>query len=858
MVELDRILSERSDERIVKAVKEVSEQEFVKLCEAVMGYLELKATKNRPKGDILISECIHRPDNKKYIAFFSRKDDPVTKPDIESLLAIMKRSEATNGLIFTTSVVSEDAVRLADESSIGVADGMKLAALLRRFDLDKELIKAAELWKERSRTTKIPGADRQLEETMKSGYEALAGRDFMKALDGFDQAIMLKEDYDVPWRLKGNTLDEMGYHEQALSCYKRALELYPESDETWFSLGVCLFSLGRYNEELICYDRALQYNPVMQKALINKGSTLHRLGRFAEALEAFDRVLKINYRLEKVHNNRGATLHAMGRPDDALAAYTRATELKHDYAEAWMNKGTLLYELARFGEALDSFSQMTQMRPELPKGWYLKGLAAKKVGNESQAKASFEQAIKLDPEFAEARRALEESSKKMQEKFVEVPKIVNEIFTSDAARAPAKAEPPKVAQDVMAREAEEEAVEELADELYGDRAHLLLLMGRLDESFDYLGRALRLEGENPSLLTAAGTVLYRLGRAEAAVKTFEHAVTADPSHAPALFNLQTVLAESGEVERAAKVSETLRKSGHGWQSRVASALEALSRNEFNQGVEDIDFAIAIEDLAALQNFKGLLMLGAGDLNGALQAFEKVKQQSLDPSEACNNAGVVLLKKGEAEKASLEFDKAIRIQRNNHAAWNNRGCVLYKVERLREAIACFEEASVMYPSAAAMTNKGFTQLSMDLLADAALTFDQSLKISETPEAFNNRGIVLERLGKMDDALVAFKEAVRVSPKFKDALDNVNRLSQRSSVRPPPPPPPPPAPPPPGEEIVGEKDEAEELLQTYTESILRDKRKTELEAICGSLGLDPKGTRADLVLRILKAKGQRAKK
>jgi tetratricopeptide (TPR) repeat protein len=231
---------------------------------------------------------------------------------------------------------------------------------------------------------------------------------------------------------------------------------------------------------------------------------------------------------------------------------------------------------------------------------------------------------------------------------------------------------------------------------------------------------------------------------------------------------------------------------------------------------------------------------------------------LDPSEAYNNDGVVLLKKGELEKASFEFDKAIKIQRTNQAAWNNRGCVLYKLDRMREAIACFEESSVMLPSTVAMSNKGFSILSLDLLNDALQTFERSLRIAETPEAFNNKGIVLERMGKHDDALVAFKEALRIAPQFKDASENVRRVSIRAGkpekpnearVQ---------EPAPPGEEVVGDKDAASSILAQVTEAYLREKKKSELEAMCESLGLSPRGTRADLIVRILKAKAQMDKK
>jgi len=165
--------------------------------------------------------------------------------------------------------------------------------------------------------------------------------------------------------------------------------------------------------------------------------------------------------------------------------------------------------------------------------------------------------------------------------------------------------------------------------------------------------------------------------------------------------------------------------------------------------------------------------------------------------------------------------------------------------------------VMMPSAVALTNKGFSQLALDLLPEALKTFDASLKLTETPEAYNNRGLVLERMGKHEDAMVSFKEALRMAPQFKDALDNIQRLGRMGEVKPPPEPERPP-PPPPGEELLGDKDTASRILDQISEPILQEKRRSELEAICESLGLGSRGTRSDLIVRILKAKQQRERK
>src|SRR4030067_93866 len=155
----------------------------------------------------------------------------------------------------------------------------------------------------------------------------------------------------------------------------------------------------------------------------------------------------------------------------------------------------------------------------------------------------------------------------------------------------------------------------------------------------------------------------------------------------------------------------------GWQARTCASLDAFDKKDYNQALEDMEVAVTVEDLAALQNYKGLLRLQLGVFDGAGAIFEKTKSMDLDPSEALNNSGAVHMKKGDLEKASAEFDKAIRTNRGNHAAWNNRGCVLYKLERLREAIACFDESSVMVPTTAAHSNKGFHQLALDLFEES---------------------------------------------------------------------------------------------------------------------------------------------
>ena len=854
MVDLDRILSERSDERILSALRSIPDSEFSALVERILGYLGLEQTRSRARGDFIIAECTHRPDSRKYVVFFSRRDEPVAKQSVESLISYMKKIEAPNGLVITSSTIDSDAVQMAEGASVGLADGPKLATLIRRFDVDRDIIRLAEAVEERSRMIASPGAAETIAGNIAEGYEALSRKDYLRAMEFVDDVILSDDTNAAAWRLKANILEEMGYHEQALECYRHALDVDPSNDETWVTLANCLFSLSRHEDELRCYERALELNPANLKAFVNKGYTLHRIGRYREALDAFDAALKRNYRMEKVHNNRGVTLHKLGRSDEALEAYERAIQLRNDYVEAWMNRASLLQELGRDEESFEACSRVVEIRPEIARGWYLKGIVALKLDRSVDAKRALEESLRLNPDNADAQRVLDELKESADQGLEQAPRIVEEIFSVKVAERTLPRQ--EMAEEMMVQTPPppahvEESVEQLAEELYGDRAELLLLLGRYEEAHEFLSKSLRLEGENARLLNAAGNVMFMQGKREAAVKTYEHAYATDSDYAPALHNLHTALMVSGEEELAAKVSKTLRDQPTGWQAKASAAFEAFNRKGYRQGIEDVEMALAAEDLALLRNFKGVLQILSDDVDGAYETFSRLSSEPFDHSEVHNNLGIASLKKGDWTTAGAEFDMAIRLRKENPTAWNNRGCILYREERLREAVACFDESLVMNPSAVAMNNRGFTQLSLDALEDALQSFQQSLKIMETAEGYNNKGITLRRLGRIDESITAFREALRMVPQFEDANANLRDVvAERSILKPPAKATQKASAAPISEKRPDPEKKKAKLLRQENEKSLKQKKKSELEALCISLDISSKGTKRELVARVLK--------
>jgi hypothetical protein len=110
--------------------------------------------------------------------------------------------------------------------------------------------------------------------------------------------------------------------------------------------------------------------------------------------------------------------------------------------------------------------------------------------------------------------------------------------------------------------------------------------------------------------------------------------------------------------------------------------------------------------------------------------------------------------------------------------------------------------------------------------------------------------------VNEAQVSFREALRLAPQFKDALANAKMMAKGTPERETASAPPVPAGAAP--ELVGSKESSTVSLESMSENYLRGRRKSELEAVCASLGISPRGTKSELIARIMAMKNQADRK
>jgi len=173
---------------------------------------------------------------------------------------------------------------------------------------------------------------------------------------------------------------------------------------------------------------------------------------------------------------------------------------------------------------------------------------------------------------------------------------------------------------------------------------------------------------------------------------------------------------------------------------------------------------------ALELYKqGVARYDAGDLEGAIAAFETALE--IDPKFhfAWNGLGATLNALGRYRDAIAAFETALEIDPKFHFAWNNLGNTLNDLGRYSDAIAALEKALEIDPKFHfAWNGLGATLNDLDRYRDAIAACDKALEITgdQLWEAWANRGwaffysgLYIEAIQNWDEGLDKYQPSNR---------------------------------------------------------------------------------------------------
>jgi tetratricopeptide (TPR) repeat protein len=161
-----------------------------------------------------------------------------------------------------------------------------------------------------------------------------------------------------------NTLDDLGYTQEAINVYKQILQYEPNEHESLNNLGRLHISLREYQEAMNSYERAIGIQPNKYQSWDGRGIALIKLGNYQEAIKSFDEAISIQPDDWQTFYNRGNAWYYLQKYENAIADWQRAGELNPDLARAFYNQACGYALLNDINQALENLQKAINLNSD--------------------------------------------------------------------------------------------------------------------------------------------------------------------------------------------------------------------------------------------------------------------------------------------------------------------------------------------------------------------------------------------------------------------------------------------------------------------------------------------------------------
>ena len=278
-----------------------------------------------------------------------------------------------------------------------------------------------------------------------------------------------------------------------------------------------------------------------------------------------------------------------------------------------------------------------------------------------------------------------------------------------------------------------------------------------------------LEFDEPELHYLAhygkGLALKDQRKHELALVSLEDATSTNPEFAPAFEEKSLVLIvldRSNEALRSINEAVSLKVNNANYYLTKARILKELQQND--EAIASLGRAIEITLRASFLNTRGLIYSEQGNIELALEDYNKAIEINPNYVHVNFNRGLVYHNQGNIQLALEDYNKSIKIDSNYTDAYNNIGSIYYEQGKNKLALKNFNRVIKMNPRYAGVyNNRGLVYEKLGQKELALKDYNKAIEIDPNlSESYLNRGSVYEKLEQKELALKDYNKAIEIDP------------------------------------------------------------------------------------------------
>ncbi|MFA5293560.1 MAG: tetratricopeptide repeat protein [Phycisphaerae bacterium] len=235
--------------------------------------------------------------------------------------------------------------------------------------------------------------------------------------------------------------------------------------------------------------------------------------------------------------------------------------------------------------------------------------------------------------------------------------------------------------------------------IYNHIAVIFIQQGRLDDAIAVYRKGLEYNTNNPAVLhTGLGTLLFRQGKAEEAIKELQEGVKFKPD-ATTFNNLGVALASVGRLNEAI----VCHKKAIGLNPKNAEAYYdlgniMLATSKFDQAADEYSRALQIKpEYAKAHSNLAIVFAQQGKLDEAIEHFAQAS--AIEPNDIGMhyNLAMALTNNGLLEDAEIQYREILTLLPNDTDALCALGDILLKQGKFEQAAVEYHKALALNPN-----------------------------------------------------------------------------------------------------------------------------------------------------------------
>ena len=223
-----------------------------------------------------------------------------------------------------------------------------------------------------------------------------------RAIEDFNMAIELKNDYSQAYYNRGLTYDENGKIEKALENYNKAIKLKPDYAEAYGNRGSIYIKESKFDKAVADYNIAIKLRPDLAEVYYNRSIVYANEGDYDKAIQDCNTAIGLKPDFPEAYSNRGNAYIGKGEFDNAIRDYDMAIELKPDYAEVYYSRGTTYGRIGDSDSAIKDFDKAIKLKPDFPEAYSNRGNTYVFEGKLEDALQDYTEAIQLKHDYVDA------------------------------------------------------------------------------------------------------------------------------------------------------------------------------------------------------------------------------------------------------------------------------------------------------------------------------------------------------------------------------------------------------------------------------------------------------------------------